>query len=115
HSVKSVTSNSKEFSALLSFKEFLMISNPGNPPGARQLPESNTRHTAGDVRRTTRFGAVSFTGFVHHGILPATGRSDPLNLSGTPRLRIIFKNGGTALNHWIDDPPSLLNVIPARK
>jgi hypothetical protein len=65
--VKCVESNSRYLSAALSLKDRLIISTPGNPLGARQLPESETRNTPGDVLSTDTFGleVVSVTGFVH--------------------------------------------------
>jgi hypothetical protein len=52
---------------VLSLKDRLIISTPGNPLGARQLPESETRNTPGEVLSTNTFGleVVSVTGFVH--------------------------------------------------
>jgi hypothetical protein len=35
---------------VLPLKDCLMISTPGNPLGARQLPESETRNTPGGLR-----------------------------------------------------------------
>jgi hypothetical protein len=50
HPVKALTSNCKELSARLVLKDCRMVSSAGNLPGARQLPESKTRSTPGDVR-----------------------------------------------------------------
>jgi hypothetical protein len=48
--VKPVTSNSTDLSAVLPLKDCLMISTLGNPLGARQLPERETRSTPGGLR-----------------------------------------------------------------
>src|SRR5262249_25303173 len=76
--VKWVASNSRERSPAVSLNDRLTISTPGNPLGARQLPESDTRKTPAVVRSTNTFGleAVSGTGFGYLRVLPATRRGD---------------------------------------
>src|SRR5262249_11496522 len=93
----------------LSVNERLTTSTPGNPLGARQLPESETRRTPVDVRSTNTFGleAVSVTGFVHQRILPTARWSNPFHLKWSPRFgcvhglafRVAWLFGLSSSNH----------------
>src|SRR5262249_40211120 len=115
--VNSVTSNSREPLAVLSLKDCLITSTPGNLLDSRQLPESEIRKTPGDVRSTTKFGleTVSLMGLIHYGIMPTAGWGDPFDLSRSPRLGFVFIDRRTGLERWINDTPGLLDIILSRK
>ena len=115
--VKWVASNSRERSAAVSLNDRLTISTPGNPLGARQFPESETRRTPVGVRSTNTLGleAVSGTGLGHLRILPATRRGDVLYFGWPPRFWLVFMDRRGGLESRIDDAPGFFNIILTRE